>query len=520
MTRAIIFLLIWAATCPAQSPGEVVGTTYHELQDIGSGTNRMVLMPEGGLYVCWTKSFENPYPRHVYFNHRDLNGAWSQEMPISSDNSSGFCCIDVGPNNFAYVFYHVADGGIIHVATAGFPYYDYALPDSSLHWAKGAISESGRFHVLSTRSVDYDDDVIMYNTSTDYGERWPSWVRMDSLNTYISVLNASDNSERTAIVEGIPISEFEGQFDIGYAISEDGINWDISDWRMITDYDNESIGAFCDVDLLFDQDDYLHVIWNTMDSQEPLSNASILWHWSEETGEISQIADFGPVECDPGTWNLALCKMSLGIDEDDNLFCVWTGFSSEDASAGGYCNGDLYMSYSVDGGLDWAAPVNITDSQTPDCVPDECDSDNWATMAEKVDEDLRIFYMNDKDAGATVYYEGEATINPMLYLEVPNPTMTGIAEHSTIPRNFAYLGNYPNPFNGQTIIRFSLDVPAEIRIEIFDILGRLIEPLADGEYPAGENCVVWDAGNRPSGIYFVRVSSTEGMNYSKLSLLK
>jgi hypothetical protein len=289
---------------------------------------------------------------------------------------------------------------------------------------------------------------------------------------------------------------------------------------MITDYEGSSISAFADVDLVFDNDDYLHVVWNTRGIQESYPNASTLWHWSDETGEISQVAHFSHVECDPESWNLALCKMSLGVDSDNNLFCVWTGFSSNDASAGGYCNGDLYMSYSLDCGLTWAEYQNITDSPSPGCPPGNCDSDHWATLAEVVDDYLRVFYVNDKDAGAAPLWEGESTLNPMIYLEIPNPTLTRNEENISLPDDMAMLSACPNPFNAQTTIGFSLAEQSHIKLEIFDIAGRLVETIAEGEFPAGENSVIWEAIDHSSGVYFAKLSSSSGNTAKKLVLLK
>jgi hypothetical protein len=519
MWRIVIFLAVIPAISFAQWQGETVGSTQYDMQEMWSGTNRISIASDEGIYVCWTKALSFPRPRYVYFNYRDPGGYWWEEMQISLDDGSGFCCIDEGPDGCTYIFYHVADQGIIHVASSCVPYDDFSLPDTSSLWPKAAIAPSGRFHVISARTAE-DAMVIMYNTSTDFGETWPQWVRVDYLETNIWAVNASSISERTAIVEGIPVPGEDGQFDIGYIISEDGVNWDPSDWHMITDYRDTAIGAWADVDLLFDNDDYLHIIWNTWEIHEPFPNSSTLWHWSEETGEISQIAYFDQVSCDPGWWSFALCKMSLGLDPDDNLFCVWTGFASDDSSAEGYCNGDLYMSYSMDDGLIWADYENITNSQTPDCAPGECDSDHWATLAEQVDDYLHIAFIFDKDAGAIPYDEGSVTENPVLYLEVPNPARTGIAEKEILPENLTLFSSYPNPFNAKTTIKFSLAEAANVKLQIFDIAGRLVETVTDTEFPAGENSVVWDAGKMTSGVYFARLSSPAENKAQKLVLLK
>jgi hypothetical protein len=128
-----------------------------------------------------------------------------------------------------------------------------------------------------------------------------------------------------------------------------------------------------------------------------------------------------------------------------------------------------------------------------------------------------LIYINDKDAGGYSNGEGDITSNPVMFLDYV-PTRTENEE--IMPYALTLLQNYPNPFNARTTIEFSLPEQAQVKLGIFDIAGRLVEVLADGEYPAGENSVVWDATDRPSGIYFARLADKKGSVSRKLVLIK
>ncbi len=82
------------------------------------------------------------------------------------------------------------------------------------------------------------------------------------------------------------------------------------------------------------------------------------------------------------------------------------------------------------------------------------------------------------------------------------------------PKALSLYQNYPNPFNPQTTIRYYLPTvgaqPAEVRIVIYDLLGREVKVLLDGKQYPGEHRVVWDGRDKsgsilPSGIYFYRL---------------
>jgi hypothetical protein len=66
--------------------------------------------------------------------------------------------------------------------------------------------------------------------------------------------------------------------------------------------------------------------------------------------------------------------------------------------------------------------------------------------------------------------------------------------------------NYPNPFNPTTTIDYSLPTAGQVKVTVFDIVGREVTTLVNARQAAGEYAVLWDASHQPSGIYFYRVS--------------
>ncbi len=79
---------------------------------------------------------------------------------------------------------------------------------------------------------------------------------------------------------------------------------------------------------------------------------------------------------------------------------------------------------------------------------------------------------------------------------------------------------YPNPFNPTATITFDVPELQNVSVKIFNITGQLIETLINGNIESGKHEVIWDAGNLPSGIYFVQLKSGEKTITQKLTLLK
>ena len=85
--------------------------------------------------------------------------------------------------------------------------------------------------------------------------------------------------------------------------------------------------------------------------------------------------------------------------------------------------------------------------------------------------------------------------------------------------------NYPNPFNPETKINFSLPVDAKVSVNVFDILGRKVAELMDGNIMSGHHEVVFNASNLTSGVYIYKLEAlgTDGSKFSsvqKMMVLK
>lgn len=83
----------------------------------------------------------------------------------------------------------------------------------------------------------------------------------------------------------------------------------------------------------------------------------------------------------------------------------------------------------------------------------------------------------------------------------------------------------PNPFNPMTTVSFSLDKRQNATVTVYDIAGRKVDVLADGEFQAGEHQLVWrgkDLSGREmsSGSYIVRLESGEGSDSRTISLVR
>jgi len=115
-------------------------------------------------------------------------------------------------------------------------------------------------------------------------------------------------------------------------------------------------------------------------------------------------------------------------------------------------------------------------------------------------------------------------------IEVPSEPVTvqvGSADFDavTVPVFTALVGNYPNPFNPETVISFSIGSSERVVIDIYNVRGQRVRSLVSGVYGTGVHSIVWngcadDGRSVGSGVYFYRMSAGEYSGVRKMLMLK
>jgi parallel beta-helix repeat protein len=109
--------------------------------------------------------------------------------------------------------------------------------------------------------------------------------------------------------------------------------------------------------------------------------------------------------------------------------------------------------------------------------------------------------------------------------EIPGPG-DGVDYHpNATPKEFSIAQNYPNPFNPSTTIEYTLPKDTQVRITIYNLLGRKVRTLVDEYQTAGRRRIVWDSKNDEgeevaSGIYFYQIKAGDFTQSKKMVIPK
>jgi len=100
-----------------------------------------------------------------------------------------------------------------------------------------------------------------------------------------------------------------------------------------------------------------------------------------------------------------------------------------------------------------------------------------------------------------------------------------VDEPKVLPESFTLHQNYPNPFNPVTTLQYDLPEDAMVNITVFDMMGRVVRTLVNGQQSAGYKSLQWNATNNSgqpisAGLYIYTIQAGEFSQTKKMILLK
>jgi hypothetical protein len=163
-------------------------------------------------------------------------------------------------------------------------------------------------------------------------------------------------------------------------------------------------------------------------------------------------------------------------------------------------NYEIYYKCSKNNGANWEPEVRLTNNVHNSKYPSvaACDSA------------VHVIWSDDRDGNNEIYYTQNPTGNLV--------TLKNI--NTAVPKYFTLSQNYPNPFNPKSNIKFQIAKSGDVKLVIFNVLGREITTLVNEALQPGTYEVEWDGSNYPSGVYFYKLNTTDYAETRKMVLIK
>ncbi len=140
---------------------------------------------------------------------------------------------------------------------------------------------------------------------------------------------------------------------------------------------------------------------------------------------------------------------------------------------------------------------------------------NWPRFDRNLNNGGEQYVPGDTLIASTTIYQNADNPSSLIF-SVPAPrrpstitSETGFAaadQGATVTEASAAMSVHPNPFNSATSVRIDLSQASDLRVDVYNVTGRLVATLAQGTYTAGAHTFTLDGSALASGVYFVRAN--------------
>lgn len=251
------------------------------------------------------------------------------------------------------------------------------------------------------------------------------------------------------------------------------------------------------------------VYWREDMSPFTTLNGDSLYNNGDMVGWMQDLNGNGVLDfVSTATSTLGLYYMSMSsqpqilVDDQDNVFILYSGVR-EGVGSGTQNYRHIYGRGKIAGGFDWDTMFDITGSMVHnynECV--------FPSLSPSDDVNLHFLYQMDTEPGLNVRGDLDpAGLNDIVYVSIPKSDfLMTVNRQQATPGSLMRLGqNYPNPFSGQTRVPITLQEAGSVKMEVRDLMGRLVCQRQEEWLAAGEHTLSIPAPPAGSGVYFYTV---------------
>jgi hypothetical protein len=335
-----------------------------------------------------------------------------------------------------------------------------------------SIDASGSIVIITWQDNRDGNYEIYSKRSPDGGSNWEADQRISS--------NSSFSEYPAVTISGLKVNivwedNRDGNREIYNKYSVDGgVTW--SGENRLTNNSSQSTSVS-----ITSEGDFVDMTW----SDQRDGNWEIYYKYSADGG-MTFGSDQRLSSASGNSWYPSIAT------DDSFIHICW-----QDARDG---NNEVYYKISTDGGANWLGDTRLTNDAGASNTP----SINISGAA------LHIVWSDNRDGNTEIYYKRNPVGNPIGIVPVS----------TTIPSGYSLDQNYPNPFNPVTNIQFALPNAGYVKLAVYDMNGKEVAVLVNGQLAAGTYKADYNASSLSSGVYFYKLTAKDFTATKKMILIK
>ncbi|MBX2992431.1 MAG: T9SS type A sorting domain-containing protein [Bacteroidetes bacterium] len=272
------------------------------------------------------------------------------------------------------------------------------------------------------------------------------------------------------------------------------------------------------IDFVYYNNQPLVVMALQQTNRPPTHDGAVIGFWSRATGPkiaIPRGAVTGLVDTlnRPQSRHLSMGYPVIGMSGEYPV----VGFQAfkSNISATGFNYSDVFWTFSIDNGMTWVPPMNLTFTTSLDERYPSVSRWNHAGAAMAA---ANLVWQEDPEPGSHIMDGAPLSRSKQVFRQAV--MFWNSAGEQGRPLEFALHQNYPNPFNPGTAISYQLSAGGHVTLKVYDLLGREVAALVDEVKNAGEHSVQFNASGFSSGVYYYRLQAGNYIATKKMLLIR
>ncbi|MFA7360159.1 MAG: T9SS type A sorting domain-containing protein [Candidatus Kapaibacterium sp.] len=441
-------------------------------------SNWCIAANENAVHVVWQDSRDGNW--EIYYKRSTYSGVnWGTDTRMTNNGANSYSpTIACSGSNVHVVWMDQRDGNLemyYKRSTDGGTTWgqDTRLTNKTVDSWNPSIAVSGsNVHVVwqDTRDGNFE---IYYKRSTDGGINWGADTRLT---------NATSVSYSSSIAcSGLNLhvvwrDERNANWEVFYKRSTDGGTTWGSDTRLASDSAGSEKPSIAVAGTI------VHIVWEYIYRNS--GNWEIYYKRSTDGG-ITWGADTRLTYAISDSWLSSIAVFGSFVH------VVW--MDKRDGKE------EIYYKRSIDGGINWEADTRLTNNTSWSEFPSIAISGSL----------VHVVWSDYRDGNFEIYYKRNPTGN------------VGIQNISTeIPSAFSLGQNYPNPFNPTTNVKFSIVKSGQVKLIVYDVMGREVQTLVNESLKPGTYEAMFDGSALNSGVYFYKMTAGNYSETRKMLMIK
>lgn len=513
-------------------------TGFYDYHFNGNQPHYLYRVSSTNMHAVYMLSLDSlsvsPSRRVKYAFSSDNGTTWTDLGEVPANFRAGFPSCNALQTGEACISSHYLDGNgalqgwVNYDLTVGVGVFSAVQSPPEYIWPIQARVTNGNMLVLGTTyagsaATDTTTISIFNTTSHTFGTRHDFSTIATAHDNNSLAIASGPNGKAIVVINNYRETggNFGGSRIFSSTSTDNGVTWSATTTQydpMIIQGDTATPFVNGATDVIYDDAGNTYTAFNTLGLTGFFSEARLYVQKNNTTPNLVAGGPTSPFNPIAGAMTTLINNQGfigsldhpcLAISADQQYIFVSFSVLFQNDTVNGWNQAHMFYTWAPLSNLaSWHAPVQVTASG-PGSFDERYGSIASVVPLEGGYYSVYMSYQKDSQGGSGAFDGAPVTRSWRVFRRIDDATLIGVNNNQQIANQYRLYQNYPNPFNPATKIGYNLLKNSFVTLKLYDVLGRELKTIINGNQTAGFKEIEFNASDLSSGIYFYTIEAAE-----------